>query len=80
MAVFCDFENIALGVRDARYDKFDIKRVTDTCSDYYQTCQESWHPNAAGQQVLGQCLSGAWTGPRVNVSCVRSASGVVLIQ
>ena len=64
----------------APFDKFDIKRVTDTCSDYYQTCQESWHPNAAGQQVLGQCLSGAWTGPRVNVSCVRSASGVVLIQ
>jgi uncharacterized protein (TIGR00288 family) len=24
MAVFCDFENIALGVRDARYAKFDI--------------------------------------------------------
>ncbi len=29
MAVFCDFENIALGVRDARYDKFDIKRVIE---------------------------------------------------
>ena len=37
----------------APFDKLDIKRVTDTCSDYYQTCQESWHPNAAGQQVLG---------------------------
>ena len=22
LALFCDFENIALGVRDARYDKF----------------------------------------------------------
>jgi uncharacterized protein (TIGR00288 family) len=29
LALFCDFENIALGVRDARYDKFDIKRVLD---------------------------------------------------
>ena len=29
MAVFCDFENVALGVRDARYDKFDIKRVLE---------------------------------------------------
>lgn len=29
MAVFCDFENIALGVRDANYDKFDIKRVLE---------------------------------------------------
>ena len=24
MALFCDFENIALGVRDAKYEKFDI--------------------------------------------------------
>ena len=33
-------------------------------STYYQTCQESWHPNAAGHEVLGQCLTGAWTqGP-----------------
>ncbi|CAB3672262.1 hypothetical protein LMG22037_02007 [Paraburkholderia phenoliruptrix] len=27
MALFCDFENVALGVRDAKYDKFDIKLV-----------------------------------------------------
>jgi len=29
MAVFCDFENIALGVRDARYSKFDIGKVLE---------------------------------------------------
>jgi uncharacterized protein (TIGR00288 family) len=29
MAVFCDFENIALGVQDAKYDKFDVKAVLD---------------------------------------------------
>jgi len=29
MAVFCDFENVALGVRDAKYDKFDIARVLE---------------------------------------------------
>ncbi len=29
MALFCDFENIALGVRDARYAKFDIDRVLE---------------------------------------------------
>jgi uncharacterized protein (TIGR00288 family) len=29
IAVFCDFENIALGVRDARYDKFDIGKVLE---------------------------------------------------
>ncbi len=27
MAVFCDFENIALGVRDAKYSAFDIEKV-----------------------------------------------------
>jgi uncharacterized LabA/DUF88 family protein len=29
MALFCDFENVALGVRDANYDKFDIKRILE---------------------------------------------------
>jgi uncharacterized LabA/DUF88 family protein len=27
MAVFCDFENLAIGVRDAKYDKFDMGKV-----------------------------------------------------
>jgi uncharacterized LabA/DUF88 family protein len=29
MALFCDFENIALGVRDAQYEKFDMKPVLE---------------------------------------------------
>src|SRR5690349_6274558 len=29
MAVFCDFENVALGVREAKYDKFDIAKVLE---------------------------------------------------
>jgi uncharacterized protein (TIGR00288 family) len=29
LAVFCDFENVALGVRDAKYAKFDIKPVLE---------------------------------------------------
>jgi len=29
MALFCDFENIALGVRDADYEKFDIAKVLE---------------------------------------------------
>lgn len=29
MALFCDFENIALGVRDAKYAQFDIKKVLE---------------------------------------------------
>jgi len=29
MALFCDFENIALGVREAKYPQFDIRRVLE---------------------------------------------------
>src|ERR1700709_723758 len=29
MALFCDFENVALGVRDTQHEKFDIKLVLE---------------------------------------------------
>ena len=29
MALFCDFENVAIGVQDAKYPKFDIKKVLE---------------------------------------------------
>ncbi|HET8551020.1 MAG TPA: NYN domain-containing protein [Gammaproteobacteria bacterium] len=29
MALFCDFENIALGARDANYDRFDMTKVLE---------------------------------------------------
>ena len=29
LAIFCDFENIALGARDAKYPKFDIRLVLE---------------------------------------------------
>ena len=29
LAVFCDFENVALGVQQARYARFDIERVLE---------------------------------------------------
>jgi uncharacterized protein (TIGR00288 family) len=29
MALFCDFENVALGVRDAKYEKFDIEPILE---------------------------------------------------
>ena len=29
MAVFCDFENVALGVRDAKYRQFDVKKILE---------------------------------------------------
>src|SRR5438132_4214312 len=29
LAVFCDFENVALGVREAKYAQFDINKVLE---------------------------------------------------
>jgi len=29
MALFCDFENVALGVRETHHEKFDIKLVLE---------------------------------------------------
>src|SRR5438045_4553444 len=29
LAVFCDFENVALGVREARYAQFDMEKVLE---------------------------------------------------
>lgn len=39
-------------------DKIAIQRIANTCVSYFQTCQESWHPNAAGHAVLGKCPVG----------------------
>ncbi len=59
-------------------DKIAIKRYADTCITYFQTCQESWHPNAAGHAVLGQCLAAAATTANRSVACIRS-NGVITI-
>ena len=60
-------------------DKIAIQRIANTCVTYFQTCQESWHPNAAGHAVLGQCLAGAAVTPRRAVACVRSGDGTVTV-
>ncbi|MER7461216.1 hypothetical protein [Micromonospora sp. NPDC126480] len=60
-------------------DKIDIQRIANACVTYFQTCQESWHPNAAGHQVLGHCLTGAAATSTRSVSCVRSSNGTVAV-
>lgn len=55
-------------------DKIAIQRLANNCVTYFQTCQESWHPNAAGHGVLAQCLTGAATTAARNVACVRNPS------
>ncbi|WP_229397879.1 hypothetical protein [Micromonospora okii] len=61
-------------------DKIDIQRIANTCVSYFQTCQESWHPNAAGHRVLGRCLAGAAAATARAVSCVRSGDGTITVS
>ncbi|MBQ0901460.1 hypothetical protein [Micromonospora sp. U21] len=61
-------------------DKIAIQRIANTCVSYFQTCQESWHPNATGHQVLGQCLSGAATTSARAVACVRAGNGTISVS
>lgn len=63
----------------AGFDKLDVQRVANACVTSFQTCQESWHPNAAGHAVLGQCLSGAAVTAARSVRCTRSADGTVSV-
>ncbi|WP_349878000.1 hypothetical protein ABIH81_28730 [Micromonospora sp. HUAS YX12] len=62
------------------YDKLDIQRIANACGTYFQTCQESWHPNAAGHKVLGRCLAGAAATGARTVSCVRAPDGTVNVS
>jgi lysophospholipase L1-like esterase len=57
-------------------DKLDIARIQGVCTEWFQTCQESWHPNAAGHGVLAQCLAAAVAagGGDTRVDCVRNPS------
>lgn len=63
----------------AGYDKLDIQRIANACVTYFQTCQESWHPNGAGHGVLGQCLTGAAATAARSVRCVRTSSGAITV-
>lgn len=60
-------------------DKLDIARIQGVCTDFFQTCQESWHPNAAGHAVLGQCLAAAVAVTNDDrIDCVRNPYSGVL--
>ncbi|GAA3336463.1 GDSL-type esterase/lipase family protein [Amorphoplanes nipponensis] len=64
----------------AGYDKIAVQRIASACVTYFQTCQESWHPDADGHAVLGRCLTGAATATARSVACVRSPDGAVTVR
>jgi lysophospholipase L1-like esterase len=60
-------------------DKIDIARIQGVCTSWFQTCQESWHPNAQGHAVLGQCLAAAVSAVNdERIDCVRNPSTGVI--
>ncbi|WP_432988621.1 SGNH/GDSL hydrolase family protein [Dactylosporangium sp. CA-233914] len=59
-------------------DKIAIQRIANTCASYFQTCQESWHPTAAGQAVLARCLNAATTTAARAVTCTRQPDGTIV--
>lgn len=59
-------------------DKLAIQKIANTCVSYFQTCQESWHPSAAGHAVLAKCLAGALAGSARAVTCTRRADGTIV--
>ena len=58
-------------------DKIAIQRIANTCATYFQTCQESWHPTAAGQGVLATCLTAAAGTTARAVTCARRPDGTI---
>lgn len=63
----------------AGYDKIAIQRIANACVTHFQTCQESWHPNADGHGVLARCLAGAAVTAARAVRCARAPSGLVTV-
>ena len=57
-------------------NKLDVKKLFENCMTHFQRCQETWHPNAAGHAVLGQCLTAAWRSATPLVDCSRSGGQV----
>jgi hypothetical protein len=64
----------------AGYDKIAVQRIASSCVTNFQTCQESWHPNANGHAVLGRCLTGAATTTARSVACTRSSTGTITVR
>lgn len=59
-------------------NKSDVKKLFENCTNYFQRCQEIWHPNRAGHAVLGQCLTAAWRASASLVQCSRRSNGQIV--
>ncbi len=77
IAIFCDFENIAIGVRDARYDRFDInlilERLLDKGKIVYKKAYSDWDRYKAYKRPLHEAAFELIEIPHLSYSGKNSA-------
>ncbi|MDX1498002.1 MAG: NYN domain-containing protein [Salinisphaeraceae bacterium] len=77
LALFCDFENIALGVRDAKYEAFDINKVLEKLllkgSIVVKKAYSDWERYSKFKKVMHEAAFELIDIPHVRVSGKNSA-------
>ena len=77
LAVFCDFENVALGVRDARYEAFDIgmvlERILDKGKVVVKKAYADWDRYKAAKRPMHEAAFELIEIPHVSYSGKNSA-------
>ncbi len=77
IAIFCDFENIAIGVRDARYDRFDInlilQRLLDKGNIVCKKAYSDWDRYKASKRPLHEAAFELIEIPHLSYSGKNSA-------
>lgn len=77
VAVFCDFENVAIGVRDARYDTFDIdlvlERILDKGKVVFKKAYADWDRFKTAKRPMHEAAFELIEIPHVSYSGKNSA-------
>ncbi|MEM6959213.1 MAG: NYN domain-containing protein [Myxococcota bacterium] len=77
VAVFCDFENVAIGVRDARYDAFDIDlvlaRILDKGKIVFKKAYADWDRFKSAKRSMHEASFELVEIPHVSYSGKNSA-------
>jgi uncharacterized protein (TIGR00288 family) len=77
IAIFCDFENVAIGVRDAHYDSFDIELVIERLLDkgkiVVKKAYADWERYKASRRPLHEAAFELIEIPHVSYSGKNSA-------
>ena len=77
LAIFCDFENVAIGVKEAKYDPFDIsivlQRLLDKGSVVVKKAYADWERYKASRRALHEAAFELIEIPHVSYSGKNSA-------